>query len=153
MTDQAKAAEIVARLERLTAPDREVNREIDWHFSEWENMGGYLVRHKITGEMKGTSYPESPAYTASLDAAIGLVERVLPGWWGSYATKGHPAFENADDAESGRIFTAELYGPVLWQKVDGYEEPVFSGAVGRSSTRAIALLIACFKARALAQGE
>lgn len=61
-------ANLLSRLQGLTAPDREVDRSIakqfDWPDTEWS-----ALEHAF-----------APAFTASLDAAVALCERVLPGW-------------------------------------------------------------------------
>lgn len=53
--------DLIAKIEKLDGPDREVDAEI----------ASALLGRKI-GVAK---------YTASLDVAVALVERVLPGWW------------------------------------------------------------------------
>ena len=62
-------ADLIARLEKLTGPDREVDREIQialgLPFSEVLSDKPFLIN----------------AYTASLDAAVALVERIRPGKW------------------------------------------------------------------------
>jgi len=82
-------ADLIARVERADAPDRELDRdiaeEIGWvmAFDERPNDGGSLVlpreatlRFLASQERKGRII--APAYTASLDAALSLV----PEGWG-----------------------------------------------------------------------
>ena len=94
---------LIERLEKLEGADRGVDgliaRDVDgWvpHFDlegdrllEWHDFGGHW--HRAGTHPKGAackarsdSYPgferECPSYTASLDAALALVARVLPGW-------------------------------------------------------------------------
>lgn len=60
--------EIEALLERVkaaTGPDRELDEAIRFYF---DPVGSVY-------------YSESSAYTASIDAALALVERMLPGRW------------------------------------------------------------------------
>lgn len=62
-------ANLLSRLQRLTAPDREVDALIAAHFK----------LKLITG-----TWPDwciDPPFTESLDAAVALCERVLPGKW------------------------------------------------------------------------
>jgi len=79
--------DLITRLSKLGAPDREVDAEIAVLFSG--DPDAYVVRpnegamfsHKpgwfATGDNKSH---KSPEYTTSVDAAIALAERVLPGW-------------------------------------------------------------------------
>lgn len=75
-------AGLLARVEKAEGPDR----EIDCLIYEWQNP-------KLTPDMRGMYYGEPSGeyftlegswraitYTASLDAALALCERVLPGW-------------------------------------------------------------------------
>jgi hypothetical protein len=123
---------LIERLEGLQGPDREVDDAIFWHFSEWENIGGWWRRHKTTGKEERYSYTSPPAYSASLDAAIALVEKVLPGWSGDIDIC-RPI------ADSGKL------GARLFPPGDGWQN-----YAGEGSSSAIALLLAMF--RALAAG-
>ncbi len=60
MTDIAKLRELLARVEVATGPDVRLDRAINAMFPDGE-LG-------------------SPYYTASIDAAVALCKRVLPGW-------------------------------------------------------------------------
>lgn len=64
---------LIDRLSNLDGPDREVDREIA----------------KIDPGPKPSMIPFD--YTASVDAAIALAERVLPGWGWLVQNCGHPA--------------------------------------------------------------
>jgi len=57
---------LITRLSKLDAPDREVDGEI------W--------RYLMSGEPRAVLHGPIPKLTASVDAAIALAERVLPGW-------------------------------------------------------------------------
>ncbi|KAB2655938.1 hypothetical protein F9K94_15540 [Brucella tritici] len=57
---------LITRLSKLDAPDREVDGEI------W--------RYLMSDEPRAVLYGPIPKLTASVDAAIALAERVLPGW-------------------------------------------------------------------------
>jgi hypothetical protein len=79
------AAELLAlaeRVEGLSGPDREV----DWHAHKLAPEpprvdGDGLVIHNCGFMGVGRHIVHSgPAYTASLDAVVSLIEQVLPGW-------------------------------------------------------------------------
>lgn len=66
---------LIDRLSKLDGPDREVDAEISIHFGAKPNM---KLGHELLGNYRVV--PNTfPAYTASVDAAIALAERVLPG--------------------------------------------------------------------------
>lgn len=67
-------------------------------------------------------FEDEDHYTASLDAALALVERVLPGWWISVETKRSVYVELTEDG--GELHTS----------------------YGTGSTRSLALLVAMLKA-------
>ncbi|WP_127524009.1 hypothetical protein [Mesorhizobium sp. Z1-4] len=100
--------ELIERLEKLERPDREIDCLI------WAHFDGRTVRESdrfilarstrpphdecVLGtidpgeysrnfQCEGYHNPPVPAYTASLDAAIALVEKMRPGWtWGAGTT-------------------------------------------------------------------
>lgn len=73
-------ASLLARVEEATGPDREIDTDICVALRQYSEEGyarfgrhhpvGYYLAHQGI----------APNYTASLDAALGLCERVLPGW-------------------------------------------------------------------------
>jgi len=76
--------ELIARLEKLEGPSREVDCTIALTLDGFEidERGGYAYRDpdgnlNMSGNAKDMLVPR---YTASLDGAIALCERVLPGW-------------------------------------------------------------------------
>ena len=82
----------------------------------------------------------SPNYTASLDAALALAERVLPGWeFGTYISR--------PDVHGNRQTKIEAR---RWQDVA--PEYAFACASSSARTPALALCIAILKARAT-QGQ
>lgn len=87
-------AAIIARLKTATGPDR----EIDYALSElWPPSPG-----------PGQLIPEGPYYTASLDAALALLERVRPGTlWELYRIAGG-YLANLPDTDSGFAPTPAL---------------------------------------------
>lgn len=82
--------DLIAKLEALDGPSREVDAEIA------TAVDGYVTQPNKGWPEKidyGRAHPDGyviwpghgfdqlvPKYTASLDAAVALVERVLPGW-------------------------------------------------------------------------
>lgn len=58
---------LIAKLEALDGPSREVDAEIDRLLNAW------------TGPVLSTVLPGVPPVTASIDAAVALCERALPG--------------------------------------------------------------------------
>lgn len=65
-------ADLIARVEKLEGPDRVADK---WLAALYGPSGG----------------PRAPYYTASLDAALALVERVLPDWrWSLFSWSADP---------------------------------------------------------------
>lgn len=130
--------ELIARIEGLTGPDREADCEIAW-VTEWDTQGshGGLWRDAYPswrGDEWRTNRAANnwgvPAYTASLDAAVALCERVLPGWGISLG------------------INIKTYGAHIWKP--GALGPEFSG---RHSRPAIALVLATLKALEASNAE
>lgn len=82
---------LIERLEKATGPDRELDGAMWLHFDQealykcWGVRGMRYAGHVHTkaekaAHIKRMSEYYAPAYTASLDAAVALVERVAPGW-------------------------------------------------------------------------
>lgn len=86
--------ELIERLEKATGPDRELDVAIGYETSE--EIGGlsgsfrqYCSIHDLDfaavafDAMSYTSILRTglPCYTSSIDAAVSLAERVLPGWY------------------------------------------------------------------------
>lgn len=68
--------ELIARLEAATGASWELDYVIHCLVWEWEDIGGYWLRHKVTGQTRRANpseYGPSPAYSASLDAALTLL--------------------------------------------------------------------------------
>lgn len=136
---------LIERLEKLEGPDREIDAEINGlshggrvHLVDLED--GVVVWEKPIDGMwvrRILKLSRVPRYTASLDAAVALVERVLPGWSGV-----------VDFGTESPIRRADLYSPVKEMGEDEYGNPVEirDDAGGEGSTPAIALLIAALRA-------
>ena len=89
---------LIDRLSKLEGPDRGVDAEIDVLFFGGETVwktANYTMEQFPTSKRDskhhicGYAYEHVPAYTFSVDAAIALAERVLPGWkWGIHHHRG-----------------------------------------------------------------
>lgn len=78
----ADRAELMERLEALQGPDRDVEEALALTYGGFKTsyevgMAGNWW-HRFT---EGGLTTSVPAYTSSIDAALALVEKVLPGWW------------------------------------------------------------------------
>ena len=76
----SKYADIIARLEKAEGPDREIDGFIalveGWTFEKMEgDRSPYWRKPGVTDYFMRSDLPR---YTASIDAAIALVERILP---------------------------------------------------------------------------
>lgn len=76
--------DLIARLEK-EGGSRELDAEIHLALDETGNMEWYVARDGeemiVSGDdIHGRKPVNFPKYTTSLDAAIALCERVLPGW-------------------------------------------------------------------------
>ncbi len=119
-------AELIARLEALTGSDREADEAIA-RLTGWSPTGG-IPATGAPSHWYSTAFG-MPAYTASLDAAVALVERVLPEW----------EWQAGDDAHFGK------YGAVYQSRSEGgaglSDDDMVSAA-----TPPIGLLIATLRA-------
>lgn len=128
---------LITRLSKLDAPDREVDAEIYILFNiPAERAGRIDYSNGMVGWWpKDGPYVSAvtvPAYTASVDAVIALAERVLPGWyWG--ITQG-------DDGEDATEFQGNV-----WPSIQPY--PAELEQYGYHKFPAIALLIALLRAK------
>ena len=92
-----EASELIERLEKATGPDRDLDAALYVALCKPkqypDDLRYYYLPSVSTDHMEmcapgtywlkersGRSLQTAPAYTASLDAALALVERVLPGW-------------------------------------------------------------------------
>jgi hypothetical protein len=106
---------LLTRLRAATWPDRELDAEIEILFSPFlsdlprSDAGGWL--HPAFGLV---APPQE--YTSSIDAAVALAERALPGWyWSAYSKDGyglaHARMEEPED--TGRGTRADAPTPAL----------------------------------------
>ena len=132
---------LITRLSKLDAPDREVDAEIDRAFGLLVDI--YPLSGPMTDYPEPVGYTETRHYTASIDAAIALAERVLPGC-DIEISDVHADFRGAKEPRH----IADLSSNLVWEKGDGYPDPVYRirGTV-QSNIRAIALLIALLRAK------
>lgn len=92
-------ADLLARVEKAEGPDRELDGAL-WLALECRPNHGQVFDPEYAPYLhvdpRGKEHPaikeDAPPYTASLDAALALVERVLPGWdWVLSSVDGHRA--------------------------------------------------------------
>lgn len=70
--DLARIEELIGRLEAARGPDREIDTSV------WLAMG---AKRSVMGDLRLDHWlPMDYRITASVDAALALLERVLPGW-------------------------------------------------------------------------
>lgn len=129
---------LIATLEGLTSPSREVDCEIAWQ-TGWDadavNYCGtwrraYPSWRGDEQRIEAAAYNWGvPTFTASLDAITALVERVLPGW--SYEVR-KSGFGNGQ---------AALWNPTMQPR------PGLSIRADHASSPAIALCIALLRAK------
>lgn len=129
-------ANLLSRLEGLTAPDREVDALIMGACFEWAKPEPpYLAPHCVGDQPIYWHAPEPyykrpvPELTASLDATVALCKRVLPGWSWECRASG-----------TGDKGQATVWNP---SKAPGYNE---EQRAYNCATPAIALLIAILTA-------
>ena len=140
--------DLITRLSKLDAPDREVDAEIwlielqsaegdpfggyglaeDWRYEYEAEEDGSVIQYARNGQlMHKIGRRSSPAFTASVDAAIALAERVLPEHKAGF----RPGIED-------KVWATIYYvSPVEVQEVEW----------GVASTAAIALLVALLRAK------
>lgn len=140
MTSPTDLQDLLGRVEAATGADRELDRAIWWPVSclpsglymEGDDGARYAdvcVGLSDTPDWRHLGlYDDAPFYTASLDAALALCERVLPGWtW--------------DIGSECRFDGVMIYTAIVWSadcKRDSGEQT--------AKTPALALLAAMLKA-------
>ncbi len=149
----ADLSALIARLEAAEAGSRELDAEIWLRFNRpeytggvkalemrgWHDGRGHLILETDDGEEVADELYIGSA-TTSLDAALALAERGLPGWV-SLITAGGDLKQ-----------TADLFGPVIemGEDFEGAEVEIRDEAHGEADTPALALCIAILRAK---QGE
>lgn len=137
-------ANLLSRLQGLSGPSREVDALIWLEFAPGATRKQWSYIHTATGRECHVDETRDvngrliivPELTSSLDAAVALCERVLPGWTGL-----------VDFGGTSRC-SATLVGPLkeTGEDFDGYPVDLHDSAQGEGSTPAIALLIAILTA-------
>lgn len=136
----AFAMTLIDRLSKLEGPDREVDAEIDviffggetvWKQSNYTMEQFPASKRASKSYIGGYAYEYVPSYTDSVDAAISLAARALPGYrWSAGFSRHVP-------------HNAQIWVP----SESGYYE-------GESdANRAIALCIAILRAKEASHGE
>jgi hypothetical protein len=125
-------SELIERLESATGPNYALEIDIFKYlhpeYADYVQGRGGLI-HPCDGEdVRVQSNVRQPNYTASLDAAVAVADRLLPGWRNSSIKTG--------DTE---------YAAYVWEFNDGRQPEAFVEHV--KSSRAIALCIAILKAK------
>ncbi|EYR81438.1 hypothetical protein [Shinella sp. DD12] len=143
MTDLSS---IIERVEKATGPDRSIDVEVMNLLCPRPKNEAFLFLGKQleskwggVGDLanKTTYFVEAPRLTTSVDAAISLVERVLPGWeW----VCGRDAFLGANAA----VYQSTIMGGV------GLAEDDYESAC---ATPVIALVLATLRALQSKGGE
>jgi len=159
MTDRPDYSDIIARLERASGADRELDAAIACLFPETlgiahveecsgfrpSSTGAIYYNRDGSGAVMSTSGADIRPFTASLDASLDLVGEKLPGW--TWMIRQRDCHEAAAGA-----FTARLASPDFeaeeWASGSITKTDVLSGrdATAGAITPALAVLIALFRA-------
>jgi hypothetical protein len=114
--DRGGVAELLARVEAAMGPDRELDRDLaEWAYPDLLTR----ERRSVGGEAFSWMHPRygltrCEPYTASLDAALALVERCLPGRsWDLSFTLGDQPYYMANLLWPAREFRAVARTPAL----------------------------------------
>ena len=136
-TDPATLNALASEVEAGTGPDRELDARIEDTIGPSSEYPGLHLLGGFTAGRKAWLLEFSPRYTASADAALGLMEQALPGW--SYCLQ---------QSFSGRP-TAWLYDP----DEDYDEELPMPSFPARGDAPTLPLAIVAAVLRAAARGE
>ena len=111
-----KLAELIERLEKAEGPNYRLEIDIfklfNPEYAEYVEGRGGLVHVNDGEDQRVLSNVRAPNFTASLDAAVALAERVLPGWrWGVTQGK-HPRRRFPRECLARRATVSSLPGYV-----------------------------------------
>ena len=129
--------DLLERLEKATGPERTLDHAIARAFGWQEQLGGWLAPGS-----KDYEFENVPLFTASLDASIALVERVLPGWARevSYWPKHTHKVSGHEWNQAQCSVTLTECGP------NGWHDSRHRRIVGEAPTESLALLTALLRA-------
>ncbi|OAE39680.1 hypothetical protein [Brucella intermedia] len=141
-------SDLITRLSKLDAPDREVDAEL-----EAVSLGGrvylndpeskeVIIERPIDGFWIRGIYPyrKIARYTASVDAVIALAERVLPGWTFEHIGQDYIRARGLDNDVMPMGWTVEIS--------DGSQT-----AQGQAPTFPLAICIALLRAKEASNAE
>ena len=132
-------SELIARVEALTGPDRDVDFAIHSHFfpTPKRQVSNVELPPGFGSDALSMAMDPRPRYTASIDAAVALVERVRPGWMYYYTGRDDEGQHYAQLGEK-----AVLYEP---------SETGWKGSWSKGPTLPVAIVLALL--RSLPEGE
>jgi len=119
---------LLERVEAASGPDRDIDLELA--------LIGYphtTREHWLTDELGRLAFGSQRRYTASLDAAVGLVEKMLPGRSWEVREQKHSSFPRAIGAQALIMSMSE-------------NETMRGDSSARAKTPALALIAALLKA-------
>ncbi|HEU5019646.1 MAG TPA: hypothetical protein VFT69_16935 [Pseudolabrys sp.] len=77
----AEIESLLARVRRATGPDRELDADVLVALECIEEAAWDIIVGKdVINKLAGRTYSHPAPVTASIDATVALIERVLPGW-------------------------------------------------------------------------
>jgi hypothetical protein len=116
----SELSELLERVRKATGPDRKIDAAIarlfDLPICIEPDCLPDVMRRILARMDEGGDDPEVNAYTASIDAALALVERVLPGWsWSVGVNENHqfPQVVMARSHPTNKVVTVEGATPAL----------------------------------------
>lgn len=132
--------DLLTRVRNATGPDREWDAEIASALGfpiEWKQANYTMETYPVI-TWSDTREP-CPQFTASIDAALALVERVLPGWHGALTWL-------PDHGPNDASFACEI-GPMDWSG-DGPPDNI----IGHGDSMPLAILAALLTALIAKEG-
>lgn len=118
--EDAVIAGLLERVEKATTGDRELDVDIAWALEPERYRAAYwngrvgkpgtTLPHKLDGLGRVSVKSNCPAFTNSIDAALALVERMLPGW--SVRIYSHPGAAYVDIYRLGEYIDLPSGAPV-----------------------------------------
>lgn len=101
--------DLLSRVEEATGADR----KLDWRLADFAGHEAFDRDSALWPPFGVGSKVERaiPTYTASLDAALALCERVLPGWWWAVGRYGPDGLVSANVSRDGKKHGADVMAP------------------------------------------